>query len=183
MSYKSIKYEQESDTSYRFVSTSYTYIFFCFLLPIILLISILVVAVIVKNKLPQYGMPLIIIFGIILCSVPVLLHIRHRRISRKEDDFGKMRKRFLANGTLYYGVITEIKEIRSTEAIIVGRRPREVVVTRYSYTASYTNGNNEETEIESYIMLKADKDAVGRKCRIYECEGKTLIDAIEQEKH
>ena len=178
MCYKSIKYEQEYDNTYRLESASNTYFVFCFLLPIILIISIGVVIFALKNVLPQYGIPLIILYGIILFTIPVLLHIRHRRISREEDVFGKMRKRFIANGTLYYGVITEIKEIKSTETIFVGRRPRSVVVTRYTYMAKYVNGNNEEKEIESYIMLKANKDAVGKKCTIYECEGKTLMDAL-----
>ena len=180
MSYKRIKYQQEYDNTYRVESTSYAYIFFCFLFPIIAIISVIIIAVISKNFRPQYGIPLIILFGLILFSVPLLLYIRRRRGGREEDVFRKMRKRFISNGTLFYGVITGIKEIKSTETIFIRRRPRDVVMIRYIYTARYTNGNNEEKEVESYNLIRADKDAVGKKCTIYECEGTTLMQAIEQ---
>ncbi len=94
-----------------------------------------------------------------------------------------MRKRFKANGNLFYGTITEIKKYKSTGTAFIGRRAHEVEVTRYTYVAKYINGNNEEKEVESYIMSRANRDAVGKNCTIYECEGKTLMDAIEVPNH
>lgn len=180
MKYKKIKYEQEYDNTRNFNSTSYTYIFFCLFMPLILLVFIIITALIMKYVNTKLGVPLLILINCSIFGIPVFLHIRHKKIDNQENVFKKMRRRFINNGKLFYGVITDIKQIQSTETVFIGRIARTINVVRYIYVAHYTNDDNEEREIESYIVLNADRNCIGRKCTIYECEGKALLNAIEQ---
>jgi len=160
--FRKVKYDQEDDIG---ISGNLMYFFAIFLpVPIVCMIMGII-----------YSMPALMIPGIVIVCISVvilLFSVRGREISA----FSQMRKRYTTNGIRFVGTVVEVVSCQSTKVVKTHTRP----VTKYAYKVRYINGENEVKTIETNLVRTARRGVVGKKCIVYECEGKCIVDAIEK---
>ena len=85
--------------------------------------------------------------------------------------------RIMTQGKMYIGQVTELKE--HYDIRLRTRYGTKNIIT-YSYIVKYTTDTGEEKTHDTYIVINVDKNAVGKKCVIYDADGKVIVDAIEK---
>jgi len=160
--FRKVKYDQEDDIG---INGNLMYFFAIFLpVPIVCMIMGII-----------YSMPALMIPGIVVVCISVvvlLINVRGREISA----FSQMRKRYVSNGIRFVGTVVEVVPYQSTKVVKTHPRP----VTKYAYKVQYINGDNEVKTIETNLVRTARKKVVGKKCTVYEWEGRCIVDAIEK---
>ena len=118
-----------------------------------------------------------IVHIILLCSLlsGIMVAIGRRR---KVDCslYINAHNRIMEQGIKYIGQIVEIKSHYGK--VLTKHGDSEVV--EYSYIVKYLTNNNEEKIHDTYIVINVDKNAVGKKCTVYDDNGKVIVDAIEK---
>ena len=84
--------------------------------------------------------------------------------------------RIMEHGIKYIGQVIEIKP--HYNKVLTRHGNREIV--EYSYIVKYLTNMNEEKLHDTYIVLNVDKNAVSKKCIVYDDNGKVIVDAIEK---
>jgi hypothetical protein len=173
--YKKIKYEQESN-----MSSSTSRLDSALIISLIILVFSAIVSIFTHKK---YGLGA----GLIMFSVLIgfLLFVRYKTMS---NTFTEMRQTFIDQGTLFIGVIIEVKEYETTAPQFYSRYRRfyseeakKALRTKHFYKARYIDAENEEQIIETGFIQagKVDQNAVGKKCTIYKYDGHHMVDSIE----
>lgn len=85
--------------------------------------------------------------------------------------------RIMAQGKMYIGQVTELKEHHDVR-LRTSYGTKNIIT--YSYIVKYTTDTGEEKIHDTYIIMNADKNAVGKKCVVYDADGKVIVDAIEK---
>jgi hypothetical protein len=84
--------------------------------------------------------------------------------------------RIMAQGKMYIGQVTDLKEHYDRIRTRYGAR----TIITYSYIVKYTTDTGEEKIHDTYIVINTDRNAVGKKCVVYDADGKVIVDAIEK---
>ena len=84
--------------------------------------------------------------------------------------------RIVEQGTMYIGQVVELKA--HYDKVLTRHGNREVI--SYSYLVRYEDDSHTEKTTDTYIVSKVDRNAVGKKCTVYEADGKVIVDAIEK---
>lgn len=84
--------------------------------------------------------------------------------------------RIMEHGIKYIGQIVEIKPHYGK--VLTKHGDSEII--EYSYIVKYLTNDNEEKIHDTYIVINIDKNAVGKKCIVYDADGKVIVDAIEK---
>ena len=84
--------------------------------------------------------------------------------------------RIMEQGTMYLGQVIELKA--HYDRVLTRHGSQEVI--SYSYLVRYEDESHTVKTTDTYIVSKVDKKAVGKKCTVFEADGKVIVDAIER---
>lgn len=133
-------------------------------------------------------MPPMIIFCVLFAGLFIFLAFPPRRRSKDKTTklYSDVHKRIMDQGVLCLGVITgmneallETDEVIGFVALMSGRHTASRVCC-YKYTVRYTDAYHNEKTTETYIVANPDERNIGKRCTVYEHEGKVIVDAIEK---
>ena len=96
-------------------------------------------------------------------------------------------KRIMEQGVMYFGIITEMtlagtKSHHGTDAInfLVNNAITNTTEHFYTYTVQYTDAYHNEKTTTTYEIVNYNSKDVGKRCTVYEHEGKVIVDAVER---
>jgi hypothetical protein len=103
------------------------------------------------------------------------------------NTFTEMRQTFIDQGTLFIGMIIEVKEYETAVPqhyrynALISERTKKALRTKHFYKARYIDTESGEQIIETGFIQKGkvDQNAVGKKCTIYKYDGHHMVDSIE----
>lgn len=85
-------------------------------------------------------------------------------------------KRIMDHGVLYFGQITGLR----TYYLRKGNSKGEPVVQGYAYQVVYRDAYGNEKNTETYMVMGASPNDVGKRVTVYAYDGKCIVDAIEK---
>lgn len=123
-----------------------------------------------------------IIFGLIAAGYG-FFHQRKASYKQHKDAH----KRLMEQGVMYLGVITKMT-LAGTRTHHVAQMADYLVngvvgsgtERFYTYTVQYTDAYNNQKELTTYEIVNFNPKDVGKRCTVYEHEGKVIVDAVER---
>ena len=100
---------------------------------------------------------------------------RKKQVS--DNLYTNVRKRVMENGVMYIGVVTDTKRhiTRTMDSDGSGSTTHT-----FSYIVQYTDAYHNQKTTETYDVANMTPKDVGKRCTVYEHEGKVIVDAIER---